>query len=83
MLKMRFVVYQAKLDLGFFQETNVPDGIHMYMSADYRVHAVDAPRCHRGGVAIFLWDAPHFQVEAFQPYGPNMKIFQLDYGGRI
>ena len=69
------VMSQYNLDLGFFQQKKVPDRIHTCVSAGYRILSVDTPKCHRRGVAVFYWYAPHFQVEVFQLHGPNMSIF--------
>ena len=44
---------QANMDLGIFQETKCRDGIYTRESTRYRVVATDAPRRHRGGVALF------------------------------
>ena len=57
---------QASMDLGIFQETKLTDGIYTRRSAGYSFVATDAPRRHRGGVAIFHRPAPHFAVEAVQ-----------------
>ena len=72
---------KSNLELGFFQETNVPDRIHTHLSEGYRVLAVYAPIWHCRGLAILYQDFPHFQVKDFQPHGPKVTIFQLDSGG--
>ena len=60
------VVSQSNMDLGIFQETKLTDGIYNCGSSKYSVVATDAPRRHRGRVAVFYWPAPHFAVEAVQ-----------------
>ena len=35
------------------------------------------PSRHRRGVAVFLRPAPHFAVEDFQHFGPNIVGFQM------
>ena len=40
------VMYQAKMDLGVFQETNLTKSIYMRESSGYRVVATEAPSAH-------------------------------------
>ena len=68
---------QANMDQGIFQETKVSKGIYTRGLARYRVVAIDAPRQHCGGVAVFYHPAPHFTVEAVQKFGPNVVGFQM------
>ena len=55
---------QANIDLVIFQETKCTEGIYTRELAGYRVVATDAPRRHRGGVALFYRPSPLFAVEA-------------------
>ena len=73
---------QANIDLGIFQETKCTDGIYTRESAGYCVIATDAPRRHRGGVALFYRPKPLFAVEAVREYGPNVTSFKLETGSR-
>ena len=67
----------ANLDLGVFQETKVSYGIHTSALAGY---CVFVGKCEPApqGVAVFYQDAPHFQVKALKPHGPNVLIFQVE-----
>ena len=73
---------QANMDLGILQEKKLTDGIYTHGSAGYSVVATNAPRQHRGGVAIFYRPAPHLAVEAVRKFGPNVIGFQLATGVR-
>ena len=73
---------QANMELGILQETKLTDGIYTRGSAGYSVVATDAPRRHRGGVAIFYRSTPHSAVEAVENFGPNVIGFQLVTGSR-
>ena len=75
-------VSQSNMDLGILQETKLTNIIYTFGSAGYSVVATDAPSQHRGGVAIFHWQSPHFMVEAVRKYGPNVIGFQLATGAR-
>ena len=55
------MVSQANMDLGFFQEAKVTDGIYTHESAGYSVVATDVPSRHHSGVTVFHWPAPHLQ----------------------
>ena len=59
---------QANMDLGLLQDTKLLDGIYTRRSAGYSVIATDAPRRHRGGVALFCSSKPHFVVEAVEKF---------------
>ena len=61
---------QANMDLGILQETNITNGIYTRGSAGYKVIATDAPRRHRGGVALFYRPTPRFTVEAVETLIP-------------
>ena len=50
--------------------------------AGYIVVVRDAPRRHRGGVAVLHWPAPYFAVEAIQQFGTNFVSFQMETGAR-
>ena len=63
------------MHLGIFQETKVMDGVYTRGSAGYSVVTADAPRRHRGGVAVFYGPAPHFVVVAVHKFGPNVIGF--------
>ena len=43
----------ANMDLGILEKTKLTDGVYTRRSAGYNVIATDAPRRHRGGVALF------------------------------
>jgi exonuclease III len=73
---------QANVDLGVFQETKLTDGIYTRQSSGYQVIASNAPSKHQGGIALFWRDSPHWQVEAYKAYGPNVLSFQLVTGLR-
>ena len=73
---------QANIDLGVFQETKCTDGIYTRASAGYRVVATDAPRRHRGGVALFYRTSAQFAVEEVREYGPNVLSFEVVTGRR-
>ena len=75
-------VSQANMDLGIFQETEVTDGIYTRGPDGYSVVATDAPIRHRGRVGVFNRPAPHFAVEAFQQFGPNVVGLQPAMGER-
>ena len=75
-------VSQANMDLGIFQETKVTDGIYTRGPDGYSVAATDAPRQHRGRVAVFHRPAPHFAVEAVHQFRPNVVGFQMANGER-
>ena len=70
------------MDLGIFQETNCADVIYTRKSSGYSVVATDAPRRHRGGVAVFYRPSPYFAVEAVRQFGPNVVSFHLATGER-
>jgi hypothetical protein len=67
---------------GFFQETKLTGGIYTRKSSGYEVLAMDAPSVHQGGIAVFWRNSPHWQVEAYRTYGPNVASFQLTSGKR-
>ena len=73
---------QANMDLGIFQETKCTDGIHTCALSGYSIVATDTPSRHRGGVAVFYQQSPHFAVEAVQQFSPNVVGFQLATGER-
>ena len=73
---------QANIDLGVFQETKCTDRMYTRESARYRVVATDAPRRHRGGVALFYRPSSLFAVEAVREYGTNVLSFEVATGGR-
>ena len=73
---------QSNMDLGILKEKKLTDGIYTHGSAGYSVVATDAPRRHRGGVAIFQQPAPQFAVEAVQKFRQNVIGFQLAPGAR-
>ena len=75
-------MYQAKTDLGIFQETKVTDGIYTRGLAGYIVVATDATSRHRYGVAVFYRTALNFAVEAIRQFGPNVVSFQMATGER-
>ena len=74
--------FQANMDLGILQETNLTYGIYTRGSSGYSVIATDALSRHRGGVALFYRSEPHFVVEAVEKFGPNVLGFQLAMGAR-
>ena len=73
---------QANIDLGILKETKLTDGIYTRRLSGYSIVATDAPSQHRGGVAIFHRQAPHFAVEAVQKFGQNVIVLQLATGAR-
>ena len=73
---------QANLNLGFFQDTKVIDGVHTRATAGYGIFMTNTSIQHHGGVAIFYQHLPHFQVKALQQHGPNLLIFQIASEGR-
>ena len=73
---------QANMELGIFQETKCTDGIYTRESVGYRAVATDAPRRHRGGVALFYRPSPLFEVEAVREYGPSVLSFKVAKGAR-
>ena len=75
-------VSQANMDLGIFQDTKFTDVIYTRGSDGYIVVATDAPRQHRGGVAVFYLPEPHFVVEAVQQFRTNVVVFHLATGER-
>ena len=75
-------MYQAKTDLGIFQETKCTDGIYTRESAGYRVVATDAPSRHSSGVTLFYRPSQLFAVEAVREYGPNIMSFEVATGAR-
>ena len=76
------VMDQANMDLGVLQETKFTDGVYTCASAGYRVVATDAPRRHRGGIALFYKEGADFAVEEVRPYGPNAMSFEVVTGRR-
>ena len=73
---------QANTDLGVFQDTKCTDGIYTLELAGYRVVATDAPRRHRGGVALLYRPSAQFAVEEVREYGPNVISFEVVTGRR-
>ena len=73
---------QANMDLGVLQETKITDGVYTRTSAGYRVVATDAPRRHRGGIALFYRDGACFAIEEVRPYGPKVISFEVVTGRR-
>ena len=71
---------RANIELGFFQENKLTEGVYAQESEGYKVVASDATSQHRGGMAIFYRESPHFTVEAHHNHGPNVIIFQLVTG---
>ena len=72
---------QENVYMVILQETKVNNGVYARDSAVFCVVPLDAPICHRGGVALLYKGSPHFVVEAYQYHGPNAIIFQLVMGG--
>ena len=66
---------QTNLELGVFQKTKVTDRLHMRNPQGYGFLAAHMPSRHCGGISIFYCNAPHFQVKAYQPHGPNVTSF--------
>ena len=73
---------QVNMDLGIFQETKATDGIYTRGSAGNSIIATDAPSRHCSRVSVFHQPVPHFAVEAFHQFGPNVVGFQLVTGVR-
>ena len=75
-------VAQSNIDLGFFQETKVRDGIHTHVLVGYHIFATNTPIRNSGGVAVFYWNnATHFQVKSIQQHELNVLRLQVDSGG--
>ena len=77
-----WVMSQANLDLGIFQETKIIDGVYTCGSAGYSVIAKDTPSRQRDGVAVFYRESPRFTVDSIQNFGPDIASFQLVTGER-
>ena len=73
-------MYQANLDLGVLQETNIMDVVYTCGLYDYSPIATDVSNQHRGGVAVFYWASLRFAVEAIHQFDPNIVIFQMVMG---
>eukprot|EP00978_Attheya_sp_CCMP212_P011677 scaffold28947_cov48-Attheya_sp.AAC.3 len=56
--------------------------VYARQSSGYQVIASEAPSKHQGGIAVFWRDSPHWQIEAYQAFGPNVVSFQLTTGRR-
>ena len=74
---------QANMDLSVFQENKLKNHIYTCESSGYKVVAMEEPREHSGGVAIFYRTVEHFSVEAFQAHGAKVISFQLVSGDRL
>ena len=59
-------MYQANLNLGVLQETNLMDIVYNHRSVRYSIVAMYALIQHRGGVAVFYCEYPWFAAEAIQ-----------------
>ena len=56
-------MYQANMDLGVFQETDITKRMYMCESSGYSVVSMEAPSAHSVSVAIFYRLMGHFSVE--------------------
>ena len=70
------------MDLGILQETKCIEGIYTHDLDGYHIVATDAPRRHRGGVALFYRPSSLFAVEDVRQFGPNVLSFHLAMGER-
>ena len=59
------------------QETKVTNGVYARDSAVFCVVPLDAPICHRGGVALLYKESPLFSVWSHQQQGLNVSIFHI------
>ena len=73
---------QENVDVGFFQETKLTEGIYTRFLAGYKVVVTPAPSRHQDGVAIFYQDSPVFAVKVIHQFGANIIVCQLLTGGR-
>ena len=70
------------MDLGIRQENKITNGIYTRGSAGYKVIATDAPKQHRGGVALFYRLTPRFVVEAVERCRPYVMVWQVVTGAK-
>lgn len=75
-------VGEMKVDICFFTEAKLTDGIHTRMSNGYQVVATKALSHRQGGVALCFRQSEYWQVEAFQRHGPNVVSAVLVTGSR-
>ena len=55
-------MYQANLELGVLQETNIMDGVYTRGPAGYIVVATENPRQQCDRVAVFYWASLQFLI---------------------
>jgi hypothetical protein len=67
-------------DLGILMETKVTDGIHTRNLSGYSVVALNAPRAHQGGIALFWRPSKSYVVKDWRIRGPNVLTFVLVTG---
>ena len=55
-------MYQANMDLGVFQETDLTKRMYMCESSGYSVVSMEAPSAHSGNVIVFYRATEHLSV---------------------
>ena len=72
---------QTNIELVFFQDTKVLDGVYTRESSGYNVVATDTPSRHEDGMVVFYCALPRFTVEAHHKLVSNSISLQLESGG--
>ena len=70
------------MDVRVFQETKPTEGIFSRFLEGYKVVAKPVPSRHQGGVTIFFWGFPVFEVKVIRQFGANVIACQLATGER-
>jgi len=61
---MPAAMQHSNVDLDLLTETKLMNGIYTQFSLDYHIVAMEAWSHSQGGVALFFWDSPYWQVES-------------------
>ena len=75
-------IAQMNVDLCFFTEAKLTDGIYTRRNRGYTVHATNAMSNQQGGVALVFRASSYWQVESIREFGPNVISCRLVTGRR-